>query len=71
MNHNQIADIATELHHGKVSILSLAVAIRLEFANNWLSVGNLAAANGIPVEMADRLLTVCREIHESALAKES
>lgn len=71
MDHAKIADIATQLHHGNVSIRDLAIAIRLEFANNWLSVGNCAAGNGIPVDMAERLLTVCREIHESALAKES
>lgn len=71
MNHSKIADIATELHHGNVSIADLAIAIRLEFANNWLSVGNCAAANEIPVDMAERLLTACRDIHEYALTLES
>ena len=71
MNHAKIADIATDLHHGNASIRDLAIAIRLEFANNWLSVGNCAAANEIPVDMAERLFTVCREIHEFALKSES
>ncbi len=71
MNHDAIANVATDLHHGKVSILTLAVAIRLEFANNWLSVANCAAGNGIRPDHAKRLLTVCREIHESALTEES
>ena len=67
MNHNAIANVATDLCHNKISIQDLAIAIRLEFANNWLSVANCAAGNNLSFDHAERLLTVCREIHESAL----
>lgn len=64
MNHNRIADLATELHRDRLSPVDLAIAIRLEFANNWLSVGNFAESLGIPADMAERLLSVCRDIHK-------
>lgn len=70
MQHEKIANLATELHHGNISIQSLAIAIRIEWANNWLSPANCAQANGISVKNMERLIAVCRDIHEDAMQAE-
>lgn len=69
MNHQAIANVASDLALGRISAQSLAIAIRLEFANQFLTYTGFAESHGMTPEHAAELIEICRKIHESALTE--